>query len=167
METITCLLCNQQFTTSTIKKHQWRCYQTSIDTIAATYIIDRSILTADVHHATAFETPALPIYYPNDEISHSWDDVSDSDPLPVLRDTCQSVAISFHPDIDHNTLAPDNDSTNGEGAGLDEDQIFDYVSLVNHLGEQDLDPTWSSNVPGMATVRPPSATVSHHLNGSL
>ena len=158
MDSITCYLCNQRFKTTTIKEHLWRCYNSSIVTTAPVDSVDWSILTADVHHAASFETPASPIYYPNDEISHSWDDVSDSDPIPVMRDNCQSAAFSFHPNIDLNKLAPDNDSTDEEGAGLDDDQSFGYISLVNHLGEQDLDPTWSSNVAGSAGDRPPSAT---------
>jgi len=139
MET-TCHLCFKRFPTSSIKKHQWLCYKTSIETTAAVDIIEQSILTADVNHVLPVETLESPIPYPDQEMHDSLGDTSDHDPLPDHLKTDMTVRLIFPPDIDIDRLAPDNDSTNEEGIGLDENSLFDHVSLANHLGEEDLDP---------------------------
>ena len=125
MEEVTCDFCTKQFKSHNLKKHQWRCYQTNIEATTATEAIDRAILTADFGF-DMIDTPASPTSPPNDDWYDSWDECSDSDPIPVLHSPNWSVDISFHPGIDRNTLAPDNDSTDGEeGVGSDEDPMFD------------------------------------------
>ena len=138
----TCKICHKQFTVTVIKHHQWRCFQTSLDTTAATDVMDRAILAADLDTDMAIETPNSPNLACDDEMYDSLEDGSGSNSghQGDWNTTNKSVAFTFHPDVDRNTLAPDNDSTDDEdGARSDDDQMFDYVSLVNHIGEQDLD----------------------------
>ena len=121
-------------------------------------LIDQAILTADVDHDMEIEPPDSPIFAPDDDMSDSLDEGSDFDPLPVRCRQERTVDLTFHPDVDRNTLAPDNDSTDDEDeARSGDDQMFDYVSLVNHIGEQDLDPPCASAFPSGVAVRPPSA----------
>jgi hypothetical protein len=157
----TCKICHKQFTTKGLTKHQWRCFQTSLDTTAATDVMDRAILAADLDTDMAIETPNSPNLACDDEMDDSLEDGSGSNSghQGDWNTTNKSVAFTFHPDVDRNTLAPDNDSTDDEdGARSDDDQMFDYVSLVNHIGEQDLDPPWSFTAdPAAPAGRPPSA----------
>ena len=155
----TCNICSKQFNVCTLKNHKWRCYQTSISTTAGTDVIDHAILTADVDRDMAEDSPDSPMFELDDGMSDYLEDRSDSGPLPVTHGQNRTVTLTFHPDLNRNTLAPDNDCTDDEdGARSEDDPMFDYVSLINHIGEQELDQPFSSTGPSVGAARPPSAS---------
>ena len=122
-------------------------------------------MTANVQNKTAIDAPLSPLFLPDEEMHDSLDGSDIDDRMPVTQHHAyKNVALTFHPDLDRNTLAPENDcSDDDERDPNDDDLMFDYVSLVNHIGEQDLDPHWSSTGLPAASDRPPSATTLMNL----
>ena len=155
----TCNICFKLFNARSLKNHKWRCYQTSLSTRVGTDLIDHAILTANVNRDMAIDTPDSPMFAPDDDMSDSLEDGSNCDPLPVTHGQNRTVALTFHPDLDHNTLAPNNHCIDDEdGAQSEDDPMFDYVSLVNHIGEQELDQPFSLTGPSVGAARPPWAS---------